>query len=571
MTFQKQIFSFITLSIIAFIPVQSMAQQVPSTVDAGRIQSDIDQQFQESPAVPPSETKKAPKIQSPAGAENIEFVLNELNITGATVISQDELKPLYNSYIGQTIALSKIYEIANEITLMYRDQGYILSRAIVPQQEIDNGVVTIQIIEGFIDGYSIEGETYGAAAHIQKYAENLVNSGVLTAKELERQLLLINDIPGIKARSVLTPSKQEVPGAAHLAIVVDHDRWEGYASVDNFGNSYLGEMRGTAHFQVNSLFNQENRLNAVYLTAPDNDELHYFSFGYQQNILDNGTTLSVDISKTLTDPSLPSNLGGNLGSQGKAKSLNLNLAHPFVRSRSFNVYGQIGLEVSQNETVYDPAFSVLNTQDNSRVLSAQVSATYLDRLAGYSTGNIKISQGLEVFGSSHGGDTGLSRAQGEPSFTKLKIEGTRFQKLYGPVNIFLGATAQWSKDPLLASQEFGVGGSNYGRGYDSSEITGDHGVAAKAELIYTKQVQKQFLDYYQLYGFYDIGSVWDKDPGAGQPVRSSIASVGVGSRFNFSDTVKGNAFVALPLINGSQSRGDESDDMRFKFSLTKQF
>ncbi len=561
--------SALAITTVSFIGSPAFAQ-VPSSVDAGRVQSDLESQFERQIKVDAPEVTSAPTVQAPPGAEEIKFVLNGIEVDGANSIPQEKLSYVYGDYIGQEISLATVYEIANQITMKYRDKGYLLSRAIVPEQEIDGGVVTIRVVEGFVDSYSIQGEPRGAMKEIKDYAENLIESGTLTARKLERYLLLINDLPGISARGVLAPSNVTV-GGADLTIIVEQDPWEGFASVDNYGNSYLGELRGTAGFQINSIFAASDQINANYLIAPDEGELNYLSLGYRQNILNNGTTAGFSVSHTLTNPSLPAALGGSLDPEGEASIINFDLDHPFIRSRSLNIIGGLDFEMSTNKTNYAPAFSALETEDDLRVLRANTAITYLDGFAGYNVANLRASRGLEIFGSSKGGDTDLSRTLGEPDFLKFNVDASRLQRLYGPVNILLGVSGQWSHDPLLASEEFGVGGTEFGRGYDSSEITGDYGVAGKIELSYNNTVEKQYLNDYQLYGFYDIGSIWDKDPGAGVPVRTSIASVGVGTRLGFTENISGDAFLALPLVNGATSRGDEADDMRFKFSLTTNF
>lgn len=544
--------------------------QVPSSVETGRVQADLDHQFNDQIKIKTSEAASAPTVQAPAGAEDIKFTLNGITIEGATSIEAEKLNAIYNDKIGQEISLTTIYDIANQITLEYRNRGYLLSRAIVPEQEIDSGTVKIKVVEGFISGYHITGNSYGAKRQIEDYALRLLNAGALTAQKLERYLLLINDLPGISARGVLSPS-ENTDGGADITIIVEQDDIEFFASVDNFGNRYLGEMRGTAGFQVNSLFNGTDKINGTYLIAPDHQELSYFSIGYKQNISDNGTTAGIGISHTLTNPTLPLSLGGNLGSEGDATTLSFELDHPFIRSRSLNVFGGVDFDLSTNKTNYAPAFVALETEEKTRVLRAHATTTYLDGFSGYNIAHASMSRGLEIFGSSKGGEGNLSRALGEPNFFKINIDASRLQRLYGPINILVGVTGQWSKDPLLASEEFGIGGTEFGRGYDSSEITGDHGIAGKVELSYNKVVEKAYLNNYQVYGFYDVGSTWDKDPGAGVSPRASIASIGIGTRFGFTDNVKGNAFIALPLINGATSRGNEADNIRFKFSLTTNF
>ena len=128
---------------------------------------------------------------------------------------------------------------------------------------------------------------------------------------------------------------------------------------------------------------------------------------------------------------------------------------------------------------------------------------------------------------------------------------------------------QTSSNPLLSSEEFGIGGRTYGRGYDSSEIVGDHGVAAKFELQWNTPEPIDFVDKYQLFGFYDVGRVWNDDEVVNNIQRASLASTGLGVRVDVLGNISGEVMAAIPLTRNVQTRG--SEDTRFFFSLSSDF
>lgn len=572
--FLSSAFSAATVSLaFALLSSAASAQALPSTVDAGRVRQDIDKQIAPKSINTPEDLSTTPDVKAPVGAEKITLVLRDVNVVGAKKVPNTEVAQAYQHLIGKKITLVDVYAIANRITKIYRDHGYILSRAIVPKQEISNGVVKIQVVEGFVSAYNLQvAPDIGLPLQnqIRAFADKLVGSGTLSAKNLERYLLLMNDLPGVKVRSILAPS-QSVVGGADMTLVVEQDKFNGLASVDNFGNSYLGPVRATLGGQFNSLFGSSDQINLTGLVAPDHDELRYISTGIRHNIGSEGTKAGMNLSYTVTDPSLPDDLGGLLEPEGQSFTLGFAVDHPFIRSRSFNVTGGLGFDITNNKTNYAPGLAAIETEDGQRIARANGQVTYLDGFAGYNIINASVSQGLEIFGSSEEGDSNLSRAEGDPGFTKFNIDATRLQRLYGPFTALFGISAQASNDPLLASEEFGFGGSDYGRGYDSSEITGDDGVAGKIELAYSGILEKKYLNDYQVYTFYDIGKVWNQDPGAGGDDSDSAASVGVGTRMTFTSYLKGDAFVAAPLTHDVPSRGDHDQSLRFKFSLTSNF
>lgn len=572
---QRFISSFVsaaTLSLaFALLSGTASAQALPPSVDAARVRTDIDRQIKPKAISTPDDLSTTPDVKAPAGAEKISLTLKQVKVVGAHKVPDAEVAKTYEHLLGKKISLVEVYAIANRITKIYRDHGYILSRAIVPKQEISNGTVQIQVVEGFVSSYSIQApKDVGAQREIRAFADKLVGSGTLSAQNLERYLLLMNDLPGIKVRSILSPSKTVV-GGADMTLVVEQDKFNGLASIDTFGNSYLGPLRATLGSQFNSLFTSSDQINLTGLAAPDHDELRYISGAIRHNIGAEGTKAGMNLSYTVTDPSLPNDLGGLLEPEGESFTLGFNVDHPFIRSRSLNVLGGLAFDITKNRTNYAPGLAAIETSDSQRIVRANGQVTYLDSFAGYNVANASVSQGLGIFGASEEGDSNLSRSEGDPEFTKLNFDVTRLQRVYGPITALFGVSGQISNDPLLASEEFGFGGSDYGRGYDSSEITGDDGIAGKFEVAYSGNVEKKYLNDYQIYTFYDIGKVWNQDPGAGGNDSDSAASVGVGTRMTFTSYLKGDAFIAVPLTHEVPSRGDHDQNPRFKFSLTSNF
>jgi hemolysin activation/secretion protein len=565
------VFRYITVMCIALIGVApALAQTLPSSADPGRIRNDMNRQM--APRTPaPADNTTSPTTTAPEGSEKISFILKKLNVTGATHISNSDIAATYTPLLNKQINLTQIYDVANAITKIYHDRGYILSRAVVPQQEIENGVVSIKIIEGFINRYDIQGNPRGGKEQIAHLADRLVASGTLTAENLERYLLLMNDLPGLSVRSVLAPSK-DAPGGADMTLIVEQDNISGQVSLDNNGNSFLGPERGTISAQVNSLFKSSDQWNVAFMTAPVHDELRYYNVGFRHTVGSRGTTIGFGKSHTVTSPDLPDSLGGNLGTAGESSSFTCDIAHPVIRSRRVNMNATALFDVLKNQTTYDPAFSALETRDDQRIIRLGVDMTLLDNFSGYNTLRLGVDRGLALFGASKKGENGLSRPDADPVFTKWTLDVSRLQRLFGPITLLIGLTAQNASNALLASEEFGFGGPNFGRGFDASEITGDAGYGTKLELAYTRNIPRGLVRDYQLYTFYDVGTVWNRDPGAGEDARESAASVGAGLRFTLAPQLRGDMFLAKPMTNQSPSRGElDQRDVQFKFSLTKTF
>ncbi|MCD8571639.1 MAG: BamA/TamA family outer membrane protein [Alphaproteobacteria bacterium] len=560
-------------SLLSFAPPAQAQQQLPeaavSTADPGRVQDQMrDSEF--VPSVSPRvEVRDIVMQKAPEGAENIKFVLKDVMIEGASVYSPETLEAMYASQLGSTVSLADMYVLANDMTNRYRNNGYILTQVIIPPQTIDGGRIKFQVVEGYVNAVTVIGdETYGALGQIRDYAEKIKTDQALNVDDLERYLLLINDLPGVEARSVLSPSPTQV-GAAELQIFVERDLYEAYLGIDNFGSRYLGPVQGTAVGSLNSYFrnNEKITLQAVYAPSPEaHPELAFGSLIYSQPITDEGTTLELIGSYTATNPGYTLE---QFDVEGRSKFASVKVEHPLIRSRSANLYAHLGFDWRNVTTTNNIE---ADRKDDIRALRLGGRAEAMDTFFGSAAINslsLEMGQGLEILGSSDDNTPNLSRAQGRADFTKFEGEIQRLQKLTNDVNLLLGARGQYSADALLSSEEFGVGGINYGRGFDSSEIVGDQGFAGKVEVQWKEPVNLDLFQTYQLYGFFDAGRTFNEDATTSSQKTDTVTSTGFGMRADFMENTKMGLAVALPLNRDVETQGDQGP--RVYFNLSRAF
>lgn len=514
------------------------------------------------PQAGPNISVKQLSLQNaPAGAENIKFNFGGLKINGANVYSEDELYGIYKDKIGTEISLADLYAIANQITLKYRNDGYILTQAVVPPQTIASGVVQLKIVEGFISNITIQGgaENESAVRVIREYADHIKAGGALNLAEMERQLLLINDLPGVDARTIISPS--QTAGAADMLIIIERDPFEAFVGVDNHGSRFLGPVQFSGATVFNSMLGLNEQITAQIVAAPDAGlELAFGSLGYSQPIGVYGTRINLGGSVTDTDPGFTLK---EFEVEGLSRNLYVGVEHPFLRSRNANIFGRALFDWRNVESQNNVE---LTRKDKIRAIRAGAKADFLDRLLGVAVNSVdfEVSQGLDVLGASDEGDANLTRAKGDPTFLKANIRLERLQRLTSTFNLLLTGRGQLSNNPLLSSEEFGLGGYSTVRGYDPSEVVGDDGIAGKVELQWQAPVKEV-----ELFGFFDAGTVWDQDATTSDNKRNSLTSTGIGVRLDLPLEIDAEFLAAKPLSTDVQTQGD--DDTRFFFSLNKKF
>jgi hemolysin activation/secretion protein len=186
---------------------------------------------------------------------------------------------------------------------------------------------------------------------------------------------------------------------------------------------------------------------------------------------------------------------------------------------------------------------------------------------GYTTFFGKVSQGLDMIGAT-ADQVSLSRPDANGEFTKFEAQISRYQNVGESFGLYASLAGQASLDPLLASEEFSLGGARYGRAYDYGELTGDDGIAGLVELRYGRNPNLDFLEFYQLYGFYDYGVIWNDNAAPGFD-EISLSSAGAGLRLTFPDALSANVEAAKPLDHVPFTQDDQ--DWRVFFYISKQF
>ena len=534
---------------IAAIPDQPVKTSLPGSVQPGRITQELSTQIpQPSAGLQPI----APPESSSAGAlgpdaERITFKLTQVVLEGNTVYSSHELSKLYADKLNTKISIAELQKVVESITNYYRNNGYILSRAILPPQRVDKGRVRIQIIEGYIEKVTVVGNVKGSKKLLLAFGQQIANSRPLQIKVMEHYLRLANDIPGVQVKAVLEPSKKSL-GASDMSLTVEEETFGGYVSYDNYGTRYLGPQQDTVSGNMNSMVISGDTTQLTYVQTTRPQQLQYMDFSYNLPIDDKGTRFIVDANSSNTQPGL--NLA-SLKMVGDADTYYAKVRYPIIRARDQN----LTLEGSFNYVdSYVTTFSLPLYTDHLRTVVFGANYDFSDRFYGSNFISLLVEQGLNILGASHS-DTSLttSRYGGHGDFLKFTPMLTRSQALMGRYSLFGLVTGQLSFNPLLSSEQFGFGGNQLGRAYDPAEIIGDRGFAGSVEFRSNIYPEWRILAAAQLYLFYDAGVIWNMKNVQGIKQKQSATSTGFGARLTFGPHITGNFIYAQPLTKSIAS------------------
>ncbi len=487
---------------------------------------------------------------APPGAERVRMILRKLEIVGATVYSKEALKGLYGDLLDTEISVQRLFQIAESIQKKYRSAGYLLTRVIVPAQTAKDGVFQLRVIEGFISKVTIEGDIGSVLRRVQVYLDQLTRAQPVNNRDLERYLLLVTDIPGVTAAGILRPDKNKF-GASELVVKATRKPFEGSLFANNRGSKFTGPKRIAISVQENAATAFGERVELFLFAAEDNEQ-KFGQLTYEQLVSNEGMKFGVSAA---AGPSEPGYTLEDLNLETESRSARVFFTYPVMRSRSKNLYIKGGFDAIRSTVEFT---NTITSRDRLRVVYVDTSYEFEDQFSGQSTVGLGLRQGLHILGASKTGDDKLSRSAGQSDVTVLQARGKRYQPLTDEFGFFFTTNAQYAFDSLLADEEFSVGGELFGRGYDPAELKGDHGIGFTAEARYSKRSKSGLLNGYQAYGFYDLGSVWNKDSGQG---RDSLASVGMGVRMRIKNIFFLDLEVAKPLTKTPTTENNK--DPRF--------
>jgi hemolysin activation/secretion protein len=512
---------------------------------------------------PQSPSRSTLRMPSPAKADTTadtrpQFVLRAISLRGASVMPYDQLATTYQPYLGKKVSQADLAAIAAAITGLYRAAGFHLSRAIVPPQDITDGQVRLEVIEGNITEVSLKGdgaEQFG----VRPMLDPVLAEHPSRLATLERQLLLVNGSPGVR---IIDSSLEEIGGPTGcFRLVLELKAWHVFTAfgLDNLGSSAVGPWQSYATGAFNSYLLPGDTL-AVNLstTANDPSQLGFGRLSYDVPVGTDGARIGAsalysevrpgDDRRLLNDNTVTEGFelhGSIVPLQSQRSSLVLTAAAAFSNVRENDVLGE----------VYD---------DHIRTVSLTSDYRLQDGLGGNNFLTLSWRQGLDIFGASHFGDSLLSRDGASADFSVLNVWFTRYQALSDAWSVKLSMASQTASGPLFTSQQFYLGGAAFGRGYGNAQISGDNGLAGSFELRFDQSVNWRYLAGYQLYSFFDGGAVWND----GYRISDGLAltSAGGGVRFFLWDGLQADVGVAFPLNYRAPDNSTRSARLLFSLS-----
>jgi len=461
------------------------------------------------------------------------FAISRYDVQGNSLLPAAELDATLAPYTGPSSDFETVQTAVEALEAVYRDHGYGLVRVVLPEQELDNGVVRLRVIERRIGTVKVEGNDHFSDENIRASVPALLPGKIPDLGDVSAELKLANESPAKQTTLQVQNASQEDQVNAVLK-VSDAAPWTVGAGIDNTGDNQTGRDRLTLHYQNADIGGWDHVLSLQYTTSlNDPHAVGIYGLGYHIPIYDWGD--SVDLYASYSDVNSGTVSTGllDLAVSGKGAVGGARYNHVLPRLGDFESKLILGVDYKAFET--DIGYNGVPLGDNVTV--HPISLTYaltwpvLDgAFNAYASGSRNIP----------GGDNGGSgafetaRAGATADYTIFRY-GAAFQRpLPGDMQLRLQLNGQETSDALIPGEQLGAGGATTVRGFDEREFANDRGRIANAELYSpdlcgTKDTQCRVL------GFYDAAWLSRNDSLPGEESHEDIASVGAGARITIED------------------------------------
>lgn len=509
---------------LALLLMHAWAFAAEAPVTPGSVQESLGSGKPRLPGTPPQVVLPVQPAPSQHDPRATRFRVNAFDMSGNTVFKKRLLKQLLERFVDMELNLHDLTKAADTITAFYHDRGYTLARAVIPAQKVVDGVVNIHIVEGRIGSVKFRGNKRYSSGFLAARTALLKPGMLVTTDRLENNLLLLNDLPGLSAKVVLEPGSEY--GATDAEIKLTEKLFSGSVSANNYGRKETGQNKLELALNVNSPFGWGDQF-AFSGSNTQHRLIRYWKVGYSAPLNTVGTRLAIGSSKAAYDVS---GALAVLGIRGDVRTTELVLSHPFVRSRQENQSLNVGVKRSHlvqsalGSQISDTRISVLNATYQINHIHDDASVT-------------NASFGLATNFKSV--DTPATQ---DALFARLELDVNHNSPFVQQWDLYLRGNLVHSKEMLPDTEKFSLGGPGSVRAYRPSEVRGDSGYLATAELRRPFTVMGK-MGIFRLTA--DAGEVIYKMPGF-RDSRDRLRSAGFGATFYPASGMSASIDVARP-------------------------
>lgn len=501
----KKLHLAVCAALAALAPLSAFAAPADPTIpvpNAGQILQQIERDSIVTPLpVQPVIEQSAPEPED----QGPKVVVKQFKFEGNKVLTAAELEVALEALTGHEISIAQLKGAVDLIAAFYREKGF-LATATLPEQDITEGVITINIVEAVFGDVKVDGEYGKDYKRVRpSVIERVVNASApkgqsLDQNKLDRGLAVLQKMVGFN----ITPSYQagSVAGTTDLLVKVkDQPLLSGSILADNTGGRSTGRDKQTASLNFASPFGFGDAINLTMLEAKG---VNYGRAAYSIPLGSKGLKLGVNGSYLAYDVIIKDNGIDEIKPKGNSMVYGLDLSYPLYASKTTNLNIEANYDRKKfvNKRIESDSY-IESSNYRVDVYSLILSGTHNDSFLAGAINNASVDFGMgrvNMTGSlNKQDDLEADNTQGHYKRTRLNLSRSQF--LTDSLVLSLEGSGQWANRNLDPSEKFYLGGINGVRAYPTSEGAGSEGYMFKLEL-------RKYLPYnFNVSLFIDEGKV----------------------------------------------------------------
>ena len=523
-----------------------------------------------APAPVPLAPEPAPQLRldqpaGPAASKLAQRITpSRFDIEGVDALGFDEVAGRFAPLVGRPTTVQELVRLAQEVTALYKERGYPLSFAYMPDQDFAGGVVRIVAVEGYIASVRIEGDAGASMPKLREIAERLQAERPLRLATFERITQLLTRLPGLQV-SAQASMPATTDGATALVLAVKRQPYNLSVGADLRQPTSRAVLTGV----LNDPLASGGQLSASTLLGDFSRE-RLLSMGYTQLVGADGLTLKAQASDYRGYPDKRYERGAVLERYNKNRRLELSASYPLQLSARSSLTLNGGFYGNDNIDDYRvPANGVLLTDETRvRAFFGQLAYVAVDPTRSR-TASMLLAQGVDAMGASATLRSNVAALSGPGSarldFTRLTFDASQRDRFASKWGTAISFGAQYSPHTLASSERIAFGGSRFGRAYAAGDGSGDSGWGVSGEINRAFTLDGQWLKQIEPYLLLEAAHLSTK---LGKPAPEWMRSVALGIRL--SDAKHYSLDLAMAKPTGDASVNNPQRKLRFSVQLSYQ-
>lgn len=441
------------------------------------------------------------------------------------------------------VTLGMLENVADQITDYYRQRGFVLAKAFIPEQKVRDGVVTITLLLGNLGEVHLEGARRYSQKTVEKIFRNSLGEPV-NSSVIEEKLFYVNDLPGLSVQGFFSPGGQV--GDTRLTInTVNEDPYRVNVRTDNHGSDVTGEYRVYTDLLLNNPLKYGDRLHLAVLGAFEPESATYGMLRYSAPLWHYRLQAHTGISQN----AFVSGVGNNLDIGGKSTTLDLGVRFQIDRSRVKTT--SVALTASRIRTSQEyRSGGISSTFDDDEIDNIELAYEF-DILRGAKR---TVHMGGVRLIHSRMAETMFNEYLDDGWLLDLEYTTLRFVKiplLRSEARFVARANAHYAGRQLASVNQFALAGPTRSRGYRTNTYFADDGVHTGFDLLFEGPSAWNLRQHMQPYlatdAAYGVAYLTDPYNGENERNHAGLVSAGLGSKF-FLGKFRADLSVSYPLV-----------------------